>query len=165
MPAVNRRARRLRSTGGFLCLVVLLCGAPAARAASPGQEEAPREAGLQQMEILISIGFQKGDVDRLATAFSRRVKTYVACAPLAADDGYYGADQMRLLLRRMFRGKETVDFLILEPAARPRPDGLAVISALWTYRDPTAHSARVRLSFALAPEDGSWRVREIRELK
>jgi len=144
---------------------MLLCGAFSARADSTGRDAAPREAELQQFETLISIGFQKGDVDRLSTAFSRRVKTYVACAPLATDAGYYGADQMRLLLRRMFRGKETIRFRILEPAARLRPDGLAVISALWAYRDPTSPLTQVRLSFGLAPEEGAWRVREIRDLK
>lgn len=140
-----------------------MCGA-VARADTTGQEAAPRDAGLQRLETLITTGFRSGDDDRLAAAFSRRVKTYVACAPLATDDGYYGADQMRLLLRRMFRGKETVRFRILEPAAR-RPDGLAVISALWEYRDPTSALSQVRLSFGLAPEEGAWHVREIRDLK
>ena len=146
-------------------MILLLGGALAARADPPDGKAEPREPGLQQIESLIVAGFEKEDADRLATAFSHRVKTYVACAPLAAADGYYGADQMRLLLRRMFRGRETVRFRLLEPAARRRPNGLAVLSALWAYRDPAAPLTQVRLSFGLGPEEGSWRVREIRDLK
>lgn len=110
-------------------------------------------------------GFQKTDASLLADAFSRRVKTYVACASLVSDDGYYGADQIRLLLRRMFRGRETVDFRILAPASRVRPDGLAVLSAQWAYREPGSPHTELRLFFSVGPEGDAWRVREIRDLK
>ena len=147
---------------GFLLLVGGTLAAPADASGGAGE---PREAGLDEIENLIVASFEKSDADRLATAFSRRVKTYVACAPLADADGYYGADQMRLLLRRMFRGRETVRFRILEPATRRRPDGLAVLTAVWAFRESSAPVSQARLSFALGPEGGSWRVREIRDLK
>jgi hypothetical protein len=168
---MNRRTPLSRAASRWIWPLLFL-GALAARAEAPegrpadGERRPPaREAGLEQIETLIAAGFRNGDADRLAEAFSRRIKTYVACAPLAAADGYYGADQMRLLLRRLFRGRETVSFRILEPAARRRPDGLAVLSALWTYRQRAASPAQVRLSFGLAPEAGAWRVREIRDSK
>ena len=47
--------------------------------------------------------FQRADADRLAASLSQRLKTYVACTALGVGDGYYGADQMHLLLRRLFR--------------------------------------------------------------
>lgn len=164
-PPARRHRARLRAAGWWIVPALLIGGVFVSRAEAPGGSGGPREAGLQQIESLIAASFQKGDADRLAPAFSRRVKTYVACAPLATPDGYYGADQMRLLLRRMFRGRETVRFRILEPAARRRPDGLAVLSAVWAYRDPAAPVTQVRLSFGLGPESGSWFVREIRDLK
>jgi hypothetical protein len=165
MRAAQGSSRRLLLARAWTGLLVLAVGTIAASADAPEGTGEPREAGLEQIESLIVASFEKADADRLATAFSRRVKTYVAYSPLADADGYYGADQMRLLLRRMFRGRETVRFRILEPATRRRPDGLAVLTAVWAFRQASAPVTQARLSFGLGPEGGSWRVREIRDLK
>jgi hypothetical protein len=165
MRAANGRSPRLLLVRMWMGLLLIAGGAPAAPAEAPGGAGEAREAGLEQIESLIVASFEKSDADRLATAFSRRVKTYVAYAPLAEADGYYGADQMRLLLRRMFRGRETARFRILEPAKRRRPDGLAVLTAVWAFKEGSAPLTQARLSFGLGPEGGSWRVREIRDLK
>jgi hypothetical protein len=159
------RISRLLLVGVWMGLLGLAVGTMPSLGDAPDGDGKPREAGLEQIENLIVASFETTDADRLATAFSRRVKTYVAYAPLADADGYYGADQMRLLLRRMFRGRETVRFRILEPAARRRPDGLAVLTAVWAFRESSAPVTQARLSFGLGPEGGSWRVREIRDLK
>lgn len=123
------------------------------------------DPGLAHVQETIVRGFTTTNADLLATTISRRVKTYVASARLAADDGYYGADQVRLLLLRMFRGRETVGFRLLEPEVRPRADGVAVISAVWSYREAGSPPGDIRLSFSVGPESGLWRVREIRDLR
>lgn len=164
-PPTDRRGARSRAVGWWIGPILMLLSAVASPCAAADKPAETRDDGLTQIESLIASGFQKGDAERLAVAFSRRVKTYVACSPLATSDGYYGAEQIRLLLRRMFRGRETVSFRVLEPAARRRPDGMAVLSALWTYRDASAPLTQIRLSFGLGSESGSWRVREIRDLK
>ena len=163
LPRLLRTSLPAGLLASFLFISVV---APPARAADPGDERAAGpDPGLVQVQQTLSTGFQQLNADLLASAFSRRIKTYVACALLASDDGYYGADQMRLLLRRLFRGRESVRFKLLEPAAHARPDGQAVVPALWVYREPGAPATEVRLSFSLAPEAGTWRVREIRDLK
>src|SRR5262245_42990611 len=98
MRAADSTGRRLLLARVWTGLLLLAIGAFAASADAPDGAGVPREAGLEQIESLIVASFEKSDADRLATAFSRRVKTYVAYAPLADADGYYGADQMRLML-------------------------------------------------------------------
>src|SRR5262245_27688065 len=102
MHAASGTSRRLFLSNAWTALLVLAVGTIPSLGDAPEGSGTPREAGLEQIESLIVASFEKSDADRLATAFSRRVKTYVAYSPLADADGYYGADQMRLLLRRMF---------------------------------------------------------------
>ena len=123
------------------------------------------EDRLQRLQDTIAAGFARADASQLAAVFSVRMKTYVACAPLGVEDGYYGADQMQILLRRLFRGRTTARFQILERAERARTDGLAVLTALWSYRQAGSPPAEIRLSFTLAPEADAWHVREIRDMK
>ena len=162
-PPSVRSTRTLIRSGLFWILLGLSSSwsAAAAEAGSAGTTE----AGLKIAQESIAQAFQEGNADRLAALFSRRIKTYVAWSPLAADDGYYGADQIRLLLRRLFRGCETVRFRLLEPVSQARPDGVAVVPAAWVFRRDGSTPTEVRISLRLGPESGAWRVREIRDLK
>jgi len=111
----------------------------------------------------IGIGFKQGEADRISVLLSPKMKTYVACRMLAEADGYYGSDQLRLLLRRLFRGRITASFRVVQAAVQ-RPDGQAVMQVIWTFRETGAAAADIRLSFTLAREAGAWRLREIRDL-
>jgi hypothetical protein len=132
-------------------------------AAAPGAAPGPSGTELRHMEEEITAGFVGGDADRIARLLSPHMKTYVACRLVAEADGYYGSDQLRLLLRRLFRGRETVRFEVLQPAV-PRAGGQASMQALWSFRDSGSTSPEVRLAFTLAPEGNVWRLREIRDL-
>lgn len=123
------------------------------------------DAGLAASEGRVADAFQRADADRLAASLSPRLKTYVACAALGVGDGYYGADQMRILLRRLFRDRETVRFLSLPPPAAPRADGTAVSMVAWTYRDAGSPQVEARLALSFGLEREGWRLREIRDLK
>jgi hypothetical protein len=134
-------------------------------AAAPGPSAAASDPGLAASERLVADAFNRADADRLAGALSQRLKTYVACAALGVGDGYYGADQMRILLRRLFRDRETVRFRPLPPPMAPRADGTAVAMVAWTYRDAGSPPAETRLALSFAREPDGWRLREIRDLK
>jgi hypothetical protein len=159
-PILRRSARRsglLRAAGALFALCLL----PAAGvAADPRSSSEPEMRRLQEE---IGIGFARGEADRIARLLSPKMKTYVACRMLADDDGYYGTDQLRLLLRRLFRGRATTGFRVVQSAAQ-RPDGQAVMQAIWTFRETGAAAADIRLAFTLAREAGAWRLREIRDL-
>jgi len=118
---------------------------------------------MRRLQDEIGIGFTRGEADHIARLLSSKMKTYVACRMLADADGYYGADQLRLLLRRLFRGRTTTGFRLVQAAAQ-RPDGQAVMQAIWTFRETGAAAADIRLAFTLAREAGAWRLREIRDL-
>jgi len=120
---------------------------------------------LVASERQVADAFHRADADRLAASLSQRLKTYVACAALGVGDGYYGSDQMRILLRRLFRDRETVRFRALPPPMAPRSDGTAVAMVAWTYRDAGSPPAEVRLALSFAREADGWRLREIRDLK
>jgi len=142
----------------LLATLWLLAAAPAAAAPPP-------DPGLVSSERRVADAFNRADADRLAAALSQRLKTYVACAALGVGDGYYGSDQMRILLRRLFRDRETVRFRALPPPMAPRADGTAVAMVAWSYRDAGSPPAEARLALSFAREPDGWRLREIRDLK
>lgn len=133
--------------------------------AAPAAPAAALDPGLAATERQVADAFQRADADRLAAALSPKLKTYVACGALGVGDGYYGADQMRILLRRLFRDRETVKFKALPPPMAPRPDGTAVAMVAWTYRDAGSPQAEARLVLSFSREREGWRLREIRDLK
>jgi hypothetical protein len=145
--------------------LILVACALAAAALHPSAAAAPGEDRLQRLQDAIAAGFTRADAGQMETVFSVRMKTYVACAPLGVEDGYYGADQMQILLRRLFRGRSTERFQILERDERARADGLAVVTALWSYRQAGSPPAEIRFAFTIAPEADAWHVREIRDMK
>jgi hypothetical protein len=146
----------------IVALLALLATVSARRAVAP---EVPStvDPELRRHQTELEAGFAAADADRIARLLSSRLKTYVACHTLAQEDGYYGADQLRLLLRRLFRGRETTGFKVVTEVTR-RPDGQAVLQAIWSYRDTASLTAQVHLAFTLALESGAWRLREIRDL-
>ena len=145
----------------ILLASLLLSTLAAAPPASSGALDPAFRAAQQQ----VTDAFVQADAQHLSSTLSPRMKTYVACPLLGLGDGYYGADQMRLLLRRLFRDRETVRFRILQPIQRTGPDGSAVVMAVWSYREAGAPPSEARLTFTFAREGEAWRVREIRELK
>jgi len=150
-------------TARVALLALLALGAPV-QAAAAAEEMAPVDPELYQQQVEITAGFAGADADQVARLLSPRLKTYVACHALAPEDGYYGTDQLRLLLRRLFRGRETTGFKVVSPVNR-RPDGQAVLQAIWSYRDAASPTAQVHLAFTLAREgEKTWRLREIRDL-
>jgi hypothetical protein len=152
----SSRPRVLRAAGtALLCLFTAV-----ATHADTGSSAEPQLGRLQEE---IAGAFTRADADAIARLLSPKMKTYVACRMLAEADGYYGADQLRLLMRRLFRGRSTTGFRVVQPAAQ-RLDGQAVMQAVWTFRESGGAGADIRLSFSLAREGGAWRLREIRDL-
>jgi len=148
-------------------VIVIAMALPPCLLATPSAdpEGQATEPGLQFVQAELKDSFTSGDPERLAGTLPQRLKTYASCRELEVGDGYYGSDQMRLFFRRMFRQRQTVRFVISEPALTPRPDGRAVAIADWSYREGGAAPKESRISFMLAREGPDWRVREIRDLK
>lgn len=160
---ISRNSRPLAG----LVILIAMAFSPSLPAAPPGgdPEGQAAEPGLQFVQAEIRDGFTSGDPERLAGTLPQRVKTYISCRPIEVGDGYYGTDQLRLFFRRMFRARQTVRFVISEPAQTPRPDGRAVAVADWRYREGGGAPKDSRIAFTLAREGSDWRVREIRDLK
>jgi hypothetical protein len=125
----------------------------------PGEEE------IGVLRVSIEKAFSHCNADPLKPALSRRTKTYVALSSLGVPDGYYGADQMLLLLRRMFDDRTTIRLAIAEQPRAPRTDGLAVLTASWVYREKGSAKREIKIAFVLASEGTVWRIREVRGLK
>jgi hypothetical protein len=162
----ERMSRHSRLLAGIVILSAMTFLSPIL-AAPPSADLEGRvtEPGLQIVQAELSDSFASGDPERLAGTLPQRVKTYISCRAIDVGDGYYGTDQMRLLFRRMFRLRQTVRFVISEPALTPRPDGRAVSIADWRYREEGGAPRESRIAFTLAREGPDWRVREIRDLK
>jgi hypothetical protein len=150
----------------LMCAVLSAPGAELSRGgaawavAVPGTDER-----LRHLHAAIEAAFQRCDVALLRDAFSRRVKTYLSSRALGVRQGYYGADQVLLMLRRGFDGRKTLRFRLGAPDDAVQQNGRRAVRARWLYRDEGASKSEARLSFTLAPEGEDWCIREIRELK
>ena len=129
-----------------------------------GTPRDPRDSRLQGIHDTIERTFLRCDARELRPALSRRVKIYVSTGLLGTGDGYFGADQLLLLLRRLFAGRSTVRFTALPAPPRQRA-GQTILTARWLSRDVGGAEQEMRVSFTLAPEGPGWSIREIRELK
>jgi hypothetical protein len=132
---------------------------------SSSSEEPERDGRLWRLHAAIERTFQRCDASLLKTAFSPRVKTFLSARALGVRQGYYGADQALLILRRGFEGRTTLRFKLGAPDDAAQQAGRRVIPARWLYRDEGASISERRLSFTLAPEGAAWFIPEIREMK
>lgn len=133
----------------------------AALAAAP----AGRDDALKKLHASIETAFAHCDPAPLQAAFSPRLKTYLSSPALDVAAGYYGADQVLLILRRWLTGRTTLRFHLGELEKTDQERGRQVIRARWQHRAEGSSRSEVRLSFTLAPEGPAWFIREIRELK
>ncbi len=167
--SATRRCIQTAAPGAaaFLVCALLFDSATAdpPRAGSSSSEEPERNGRLRRLHAAIERAFQRCDSSLLKTAFSPRVKTFLSSRALGIRQGYYGADQALLMLRRGFEGRTTMRFKLGPPDDAAQQAGRRVVPARWLYRDDGASKSETRLSFTLAPEGGAWFIREIRELK
>src|SRR6266581_6929403 len=112
---------------------------------------------LQKLDETIERAFLRCDADDLGSALSRRVKIYVSAGLLGTSQGYFGAGQLTLLVRRLFEGRSTTRFVPLAPPPSPR-SGQAALAARWLSRDAGGAEQDIRLSFALAEEGSAWSI-------
>lgn len=161
--------RRLVLRGAASVAALALLGHPRPSLASAPEESAqaapqPADPRLQRASETIERAFLRCDADDLGSTLSRRVKIYVSAGLVGTGQGYFGAGQLVLLLRRLFEGRSTTRFSPLAPPPSPR-SGRAVLAARWLSRDFGGAEQEVRLAFTLAQEGSDWSIREIRELK
>ena len=151
-----------------LLLCALLCvpaAAEASRGAAPSPAETERDERLRRLHAAIEKAFQGCNATPLGSAFSKRVKTFLSSRALGVRQGYYGADQVQLILRRGFEGRTTLRFKVAAPDDGAQQNGRRTLRARWLYREEGGSKSEARLSFTLAPEGEGWCIREIRELK
>jgi hypothetical protein len=162
----NRRClvSTARGTVALLGCVLLLSGGltGAAPAASPSSGAQGQNARIEHLHDAIEAAFQRCDSSLLKGSFSPRVKTLLSSRALGIRQGYYGADQVLVILQRGFEGRITLRFRLDRPGGAEE-DRRRVLPALWRYRDAGASRTEAHLSFTLAPEGTGWFIREIRE--
>lgn len=150
----------------FACALLFV---PEASAMSRGGASSPvepeRNERFKRLHAAIETAFQRCDSAALKAAFSPRVKTFLSSRAFGVRRGYYGADQVLLILRRGFEGRTTLRFRLETPDDAAQQAGRRVVPALWRYRYEGAPKSETRLSFTLASEGEAWYIREIREMK
>jgi len=168
MSAIRSRRATVVPGAATFALCALLVAAPVAGVAASGgspEEDPERDAGLGDLSEAIESAFRLCDVEPLRTAFSRNVKTLLSSRTLGVRQGYYGADQVLLILRRGFRSRTTVRFKLGDRDDAVPQSERRLLSARWLYRDEGDSKSEARLSFTLARDGPAWHIREIRELK
>jgi hypothetical protein len=152
----------------FLLCTLLAAGPAPDITASPGnsaEENTDHDPRLKQLRDTIETAFRHCDAAPLGNAFSRGVKSYLSSRALGVRQGYYGADQVLMILRRSFKGRSTVRFKLGDQDELVPQGGRRLVTARWLYRDESGPKLDARLSFTLRREGAVWHIREIREMK
>ena len=126
-------------------------------------------ASAQSVEVrlnAIRTAFVKNDAQALSRQFPSKDRVFVALPRLEAG-AFLGPGPLRALLDRLTRETRTVDFAFVEPerAIAAATGDMLYLKALWTYRTPEADTPRadeLYLSLRRQPEDGEWRIVEIK---
>jgi hypothetical protein len=125
---------------------------------------ASESSRVDSVAAVIERAFQRGDADALGPILPRRLKVLVASRRLGISEGYYGADQLRVLLHRLFEHRATQHFAFLQPPSADTAEPIT-LDARWVYREEGAPAADIGLAFTLAVQDGETSLREIRDLR
>jgi hypothetical protein len=152
----------LSTTAPMALLLVVLPPAPSFAA---GKKAPPPPSPLSKLHERVERAFVRCDASLLRPVLSRRIKTFVASRALAPADGYYGADQLLLLLERLFEGRTTIRFQALAADPKPRQDGRATLPFRWISSGGDQSRREISLALILALEGAHWQIREIRDLK
>ena len=168
MSATRRWIATAVPGAAVLLLCALLCvpaAAEASRGGAPSFAETERDERLRRLHGAIEAAFLGCHATPLGAAFSKRLKTFLSSRALGVRQGYYGADQALLILRRGFDGRTTLRFKLGALDEGAQQNGRRIVRARWLYREEDGSKSEARLSFTLATEGGDWCIREIRELK
>jgi hypothetical protein len=155
------------ATGLVLCALLLLfpSKAPTSQEVVVSADRPEQADALRRLHAAIESAFTRCDHTLLKSAFSNRVKTFLSSKALAVRQGYYGADQAVLILRRGFEGRTTLRFILSALDESSQQNERTALRARWLYREEGASKSEARLTFTLVPEGGTWCIREIREMK
>ncbi|MBI2834791.1 MAG: hypothetical protein HYX76_10250 [Acidobacteria bacterium] len=124
------------------------------------------EGPLDRRLAAIRVAFLKNDASLLAEQFPARDKVYLALPDFGVRS-FLGPGPLRALLERLAAETSTTAFVFdATDQGRPTQASDSVwIKARWTYRDLSTGSVRLdELHFSIRrnPEDGEWRIAELR---
>ena len=142
----------MRSTAVILALV-LACGA--IRADGPG------EAGARKAAAAFGAALTSGRAEALRPILPQRGKVRLTLVRMGPEQGAFGAQQVEALFRDFLAGASVGAFSLARFESDGTSSALAYGKAAITDRD--GRSERVGLHLALAPEDGRWVLREVKE--
>jgi hypothetical protein len=143
----------------------ILAAVAPAFADEPDGAGRPADAGLAGLHAAIETAFSRCDAAALRSAFPRRLKSWVGAPTLGIEEGYYGADQAILILRRAFATRTTLRFAFETPRPAPAAATPATAPARWSFRQEGIGRMEIRLLFTVARDGATWTIREIREVK
>jgi hypothetical protein len=154
--AVLVRSRRRRLPVQLACALAIMAGVASTAAAQP----------LNVRLGAIRSAFVKNDPDALARQFPTKDRVFVSLPRFEAG-AFLGPGPLRALLNRIAREARTVEFVFVDPerASAAASENSVYLKAEWTYRPADGDASRTEelyLSLRRQPEDGEWRVVELK---
>ena len=132
---------------------------------APGSSAAEIEARLRDTMATIEQAFVRCDPSLLETVLPRRMKIYFSTSSFGIDPAYYGPDQLLILMQRVCEGRTTLRFVPIAAPRQPQQGADTTLTAQWISRAPEGAEDDVRLAFVFAPDESTWQIREVRQLK
>jgi hypothetical protein len=137
----------------FILALIIACGA--LRADGPG------EAGARKAAATFGSALTSGRAEALRPILPQRGKVRLTLVRMGPEQGAFGAQQVEALFRDFLSGASVGAFSITRFESDGASSALAHGKAAITDRD--GRSERIGVHLALAPEDGRWVLREVKE--
>jgi hypothetical protein len=149
----------------IVTLVFFAAGRPLAASEAAGED-----AVIRPPLMAIATAFRALQPEGLTPLLPPESKVFMAMESFQGSAGYYGRDQVYLILQKAFRDLKTVRFEIqLQRNSSKAGSGgsgqVAHCVGTWTYSRRESPEVTTRLHFLLTSRDGKWSLIQIREAR
>ncbi|MFQ5718436.1 MAG: hypothetical protein ACE5IK_02695 [Acidobacteriota bacterium] len=112
----------------------------------------------------IADAFRRGEAARLRPLLPAAGRVFVSIPSLGVRGGYISPDQCGYLMDAALDAHAVRAFRLapVDPDARRDPDR-HVAHGVLEFTSPDGEPGRIEIRFVLTREDGTWRLREVRE--
>lgn len=144
-------------------IAILLAALVALAAAAPRERDPDLEAALQVIEA----AFRTGDAAALRPVLPAGSKILLDLESHSRPSAYYSPEQVVLIFDQLFQRMHVLRFHFDREDGSASGALLHYVPAQWSGRDDRGgvHETRVQFMLAREEDDGTYRIREIKEVR
>jgi hypothetical protein len=129
------------------------------------RSESPVPGPLWTRLTHVEDAFRRGDAAALRAACALGGKIHVEMRDFPSGQGNFGASQLEVIFRQIFKGQLTRALAFLRDDVKLAPPATAFARGVWVHRPTGGAETTQTLTFTLRAEGDDWRIQEIRSAR